>query len=53
MQYSRQDIGNSVRRILSSNSELAADINKVAQAKKKPSWLPDAARGLRATRQTS
>src|SRR5713101_7827455 len=47
MRYSRQDIGDSSRRILSSDSKLAEDINKVAQAKQKPAWLPDAAKGLR------
>jgi PLD-like domain/Trypsin-like peptidase domain len=47
MRYSRQDIGDSSRRILSSDSKVAADINKVAQAKQKPAWLPDAAKGLR------
>ena len=47
MRYSRQDISDASQRILSSDSELKKDINKVAQAKQKPAWLPDAAKGLR------
>jgi PLD-like domain/Trypsin-like peptidase domain len=47
MRYSRQDIGDHSRRILSSDSQLAADIKKITRAKKKFSWLPDAAKGLR------
>lgn len=47
MRYSRQDIVDASRRIVSSDSELAADINKVAQAKQKPAWLPGAGKGLR------
>ncbi len=46
MRYSRQDIVDASRRILS-DSELAADVKKVAQAKQKPAWLPGAAKGLR------
>src|SRR6266571_6146231 len=47
MRYSRQDIADASRRILSSDSELAVDVDKVVQAKQKPAWLPAAAKGLR------
>src|SRR5216684_3430301 len=46
MRYSRQDIVDASRRILS-DSELAVDVDKVVQAKQKPAWLPAAAKGLR------
>src|SRR6266566_4529965 len=47
MRYSRQDIIDASRRILSSDSELEADVKKIARAKQKPAWLPDATKGLR------
>src|SRR5262245_49136059 len=47
MPYSRQDIIDAGKKILSSDPELAEEIYNCARAKDKPAWIPDAIKSLR------
>src|SRR5437588_6041027 len=53
MRYTIGDIAQARNRILVNDPELAAHIRKLARARRRPSWVPDAAEGLKSISQTA
>jgi hypothetical protein len=51
MRYTIGDIAQARNRILANDPELAAHVRKLARARRRPSWVPDAAEGLKSISQ--